>query len=88
MKKLLTLIALVGMGAFMAGCAEEKPAAPAGAGSTPTMHGPGAVGSPPMHNPLRATKCRTRRPTKVTRKTLTPTRTRKRNNNPSAQFDY
>ncbi len=50
MKKLLTLIALVGMGAFMAGCAEEKPAAPAG-GSTPTMHGPGSVGSPPQHNP-------------------------------------
>jgi hypothetical protein len=49
MKKLLTLIVLVGMGAFMAGCAEEKPAAPAG-GSTTPMHGPGSVGSPPKHD--------------------------------------
>jgi hypothetical protein len=48
MKKLLTLIALVGMGAFMAGCAEEKPAPPP-SGGTP-MHGPGAVGSPPKHD--------------------------------------
>jgi hypothetical protein len=46
MKKLLTLIALVGMGAFMAGCGDEKPAPPAG-GSTPPMTGPGSVGSPP-----------------------------------------
>ena len=46
MKKLLTLIALVGMGAFMAGCADEKPAAPAGGGMAP-MQGPGAVGTPP-----------------------------------------
>ena len=46
MKKLLTLIALVGMGAFMAGCAEEKSAPAAGGGTVP-MHGPGSVGSPP-----------------------------------------
>jgi hypothetical protein len=55
MKKLLTLIALAGMGAFMAGCAEEKPAPPPSSG-TPTMHGPGSVGTPPMHNPATGDK--------------------------------
>ena len=43
MKKLFALIALVGMGSFIAGCAEEskppaKPATPA-----PGMTGPGAI---------------------------------------------
>jgi hypothetical protein len=46
MKKLLTLIALVGMGAFMAGCAEDKPA-PAAGGSKAPMTGPGSVNAPP-----------------------------------------
>jgi len=36
------------MGAFLAGCAEEKPA-PAPSGNVP-MHGPGSVGSPPKHD--------------------------------------
>jgi hypothetical protein len=50
MKKLFALVALVGMGAFLGGCAEETKTAPAKTPAGGTT-GPGAIHSGPKADP-------------------------------------